>query len=272
MVDYMDKYKRGLKAMNRTAKCRPKPGEIWWVSDLDGIKDRPILVLSCNGDVVTYRKCTSQASVIRQRDLIEDCLEAGLDKPTYVDPERFTIPRSRLDRRMGKLSEEDRSKFGLRSQVRFLSDGLTAGALDRASAADVSCRRILRLLQRLSLLDASLIFSVSILLGSLSFFERMSYESVMAGRFLDVESLGQHIPASPSLSTSPIRQDLRQTALRPGFSPGSMDGAELHQLFSDSFAVDSWVMSFASSPMRPGPRHSSLDILEPEHGGVTITG
>ena len=116
MVDYMDKYKRGLKAMNKTSKSKPKPGEIWWVSDLDGIKDRPILVLSCNGDVVTYRKCTSQASVIRQRDLIEDCLEAGLDKPTYVDPERFTIPRSRLDRRMGKLSEEDRSKFGLRSQ------------------------------------------------------------------------------------------------------------------------------------------------------------
>ena len=113
MVDYMDKYKKGLKAMNKTAKCKPKPGEIWWVSNLDGIKDRPILVLFCNGDTVTYRKCTSQTSMIRQRDLIEDCLDAGLDKPTYVDPERFTISRGRLVRRMGELSENDRSKFGM---------------------------------------------------------------------------------------------------------------------------------------------------------------
>ena len=113
MVDYMAQYKRGLKALNRIVKFKPKPGEVWWVSMLDGIKDRPILVISCDGDVVRCRKCTSQTSAFRQRDLIEDCLEAGLDKTTYVDPEKRTIPRDRLVRRMGELSEYDRTKFGI---------------------------------------------------------------------------------------------------------------------------------------------------------------
>ncbi len=113
MVDCMVQYKRGLKAMNRTAKFRPKTGEIWWVSMLDGIKDRPILILSCNTDVVMYRKCTSQRSAIRQRDLIEDFFEAGLDRPTHVDPEKRMVSRDHLVRRMGELSEYDRDKFGI---------------------------------------------------------------------------------------------------------------------------------------------------------------
>ncbi len=117
MTDYMAQYRRGLKAMRKADKRRPRPGEIWWAPMLDGIKDRPVLVLSCDGDVVAYRKCTSKASASRRRDLIEDCLEAGLDRPTYVDQERRTVPRSGLARRMGELSESDRGKFGIRSRL-----------------------------------------------------------------------------------------------------------------------------------------------------------
>lgn len=113
MSDYMNQYKRNIKAMNKSGKGTPTPGEIWWVSNLDGIKDRPILVLNCASGTVTYRKCTSQASTFRQRDTIEDFYDAGLDKATYVDPEVRTIPRTRLVRKMGELSEYDREKFEL---------------------------------------------------------------------------------------------------------------------------------------------------------------
>ena len=113
MTDYMNQYKRNLKAIDKSGKGTPAPGDIWWVSNLDGIKDRPILVLDYASGTVTYRKCTSQASTIRQRDTIEDYYDAGLDKATYVDPERRTIPRTRLVRKMGELSEYDCQKFGL---------------------------------------------------------------------------------------------------------------------------------------------------------------
>lgn len=113
MTDYMNQYKRNVKAMNKTSKGTPMPGEVWWVSNLDNIKDRPILVLDCSSGIVTYRKCTSQTSVFRQRDMIEDYYEAGLDKATYVDPERRSISRTRLVRKMGELSDYDRQKFGL---------------------------------------------------------------------------------------------------------------------------------------------------------------
>ena len=99
--------------MNRSGNGTPVPGEIWWVANLYGIKDRPILVLSCSGGTVTYRKCTSQTSNFRQRDLIEDFYDAGLEKATYVDPEIRTISRTRLVRKMGELSEFDRQKFKL---------------------------------------------------------------------------------------------------------------------------------------------------------------
>ena len=113
MSDYMTQYKRNLRAANKACKGTPAPGEIWWVSNLDGIKDRPILIMDCTSGVVTFRKCTSQISAFRQRDIIEDYYEAGLDKATYVDPERRTIPRIRLVRKMGELSDYDRQKFGL---------------------------------------------------------------------------------------------------------------------------------------------------------------
>ena len=113
MTDCMLQYKRGLKAANKTTKASPHPGEVWWVSNLDNVKDRPILVLYMDGDLVVFRKCTSQTSDFRKRELIEDYLEAGLEKATYVDPDIRRIERSRLVRRLGKLSEWDASKFNL---------------------------------------------------------------------------------------------------------------------------------------------------------------
>lgn len=113
MTDYMNQYKRNLKAMNNSGKGTPQPGEIWWVSNLNGIKDRPVLILGHTGSIYTFRKCTSQTSTFRQRDTIEDYYDAGLDKATYVDPDRRTIERNRLVRKMGELSEFDREKFGI---------------------------------------------------------------------------------------------------------------------------------------------------------------
>ena len=112
MTDYMGKYMRGLKAMNKSGKCSPQAGEIWWVSNLDGIKDRPVLILGHSGNMVSFRKCTSQFSSCRPRVLIEDYFDAGLEKETYVDPECRSISRDRLVRKMGELSEYDREKFG----------------------------------------------------------------------------------------------------------------------------------------------------------------
>ena len=58
MTDYMNQYKRNLKALDKSGKGTPVPGEIWWVSNMDGIKARPILVLNCASGTVTYCKCT----------------------------------------------------------------------------------------------------------------------------------------------------------------------------------------------------------------------
>ncbi|MBQ3736232.1 MAG: type II toxin-antitoxin system PemK/MazF family toxin [Candidatus Methanomethylophilaceae archaeon] len=113
MTDYLKQYKRGQGTGNNRGKGAPQPGEIWWVLNLDGIKDRPVLVLDHSGNMVTIRKCTSQTSTVRHRDLIEDYMEAGLDKETYADPEVRSIPRDRLARKLGRLSEYDLEKFGI---------------------------------------------------------------------------------------------------------------------------------------------------------------
>ena len=113
MTDYMAQYKRNLKAINASGKATPHLGDIWWVSNLDGIKDRPILVLEFKDGVVTFLKCTSQSKDYRESVLIEDYYEAGLEKATYIDPQIRTISRNRLVRRLGKLSDYDASKIDL---------------------------------------------------------------------------------------------------------------------------------------------------------------
>ncbi len=115
MTNYMHQYKRNIKAMNSSGKAKPYPGEIWWVEMLDGIKDRPVLILGCDGATVTFRKCTTKTSNCVQRDLIEEPFEAGLDQETYVDPEKRTISRKGLVRKMGELSDLDRERFGLQT-------------------------------------------------------------------------------------------------------------------------------------------------------------
>ncbi len=113
MVDYLKQYNKKKNPSNRSNNADPKPGEIWWVSNLDGVKDRPVLVISRSGDTVTYRKCTSSTGSARPKDLIEDYISAGLEKETYVDAEVRTISRNRMVRRLGRLCEEDLERFGL---------------------------------------------------------------------------------------------------------------------------------------------------------------
>ena len=112
MSDYMLQHKRNLKAAESCGRGTPKPGEVWWVSNLDGIKDRPVLVLGHSSNNIRFRKCTSKSSAEFHRDLIEDYYEAGLDKSTFVDREVRVIDRNRLVRKMGSLSDYDREKFG----------------------------------------------------------------------------------------------------------------------------------------------------------------
>ena len=112
MSIYLTRYRKSMAAQNTNVRCNPKPGEIWYVSNLDNIKDRPILVLSCDKGMVRFRKCTSQTSVFRCRDVIEDYYDAGLNKATYVDPEIRTISKSSLLWKLGDLSEYDRQRFG----------------------------------------------------------------------------------------------------------------------------------------------------------------
>jgi len=100
------------KTKHREPSCIPHPGEIWWTSMYEGIKDRPVLIIRSNKDDVTIRRCTSKDSTEFHRDLIEDYYEAGLEKPTFVDEQMHTIPKSKLVKRMGRLSEYDRPRFG----------------------------------------------------------------------------------------------------------------------------------------------------------------
>ena len=62
--------------------------------------------------------CIGAASALHRpvkyvSDVIEDYMEAGLDKETYVDPEIRTLERNCLARKIGVLSDYDRPRFGL---------------------------------------------------------------------------------------------------------------------------------------------------------------
>lgn len=113
MTDYKQHYRKCLKAISESNKDVPQYGDIWWVKNLDNVKDRPVLVMGCRNDIVTFRKCTSQLSDKIQRGIIQDYYEAGLEKETYLDMETRTIPRYRLVRKLGRLSVEDRTRLGL---------------------------------------------------------------------------------------------------------------------------------------------------------------
>ncbi len=113
MTDYLNQYKKGQKSRHNRSHRNPNPGEVWWVENLDGVKDRPILVVGVQGSDVRYRRCTTQSGGARSRDVIEDYMEAGLDKETFVDREVRTIQSTHLVRKLGTLSQYDREKFRL---------------------------------------------------------------------------------------------------------------------------------------------------------------
>jgi len=113
MTDYLNQYKKGQKSRHNRSPRNPNPGEVWWVENLDGVKDRPILVVGVQGSDVRYRRCTSQSSSARSRDVIEDYMEAGLERDTFVDMEVRSIPSTHLVRKLGALSQYDREKFRL---------------------------------------------------------------------------------------------------------------------------------------------------------------
>lgn len=111
MVDYMHQYRKSQRSPVRDTGTIPVRGEVWWASRVDGVKDRPIVVLSYADGRVTYRRCTSQEGMTQMRQLIEDYDIAGLDRPTFLDPVPCTMDRSRLVRRLGVLSEYDRGNL-----------------------------------------------------------------------------------------------------------------------------------------------------------------
>jgi len=113
MTSYLGRYQRAQDHHSKKNLFHPQSGEVWFASNIDGIKDRPILIVSSSGTEVVYRKCTTKPNDIRGRSLIEDYVSAGLEKDTYVDPEPKIISKSRLLWKMGTLSPEDMTQFGL---------------------------------------------------------------------------------------------------------------------------------------------------------------
>ena len=111
MTDYMHQYRRSNKAPRKDTGSIPKRGEVWWASRVDGVKDRPVVILSFSEPKVTFRSCTSQDSMMQIRELIEDYDVAGLDRPTYLAPIIKEMDRARLVRKLGVLSQYDRGKF-----------------------------------------------------------------------------------------------------------------------------------------------------------------
>jgi len=115
------KYETGSRYLSEQSKKRPhnrpthntKAGEVWIANDMrfegsEGRKDRPIVIVSVNGDSIKCYHCTSQISSIRKRSEILDLASAGLEKKTYVDLELHTISSNKLSHKLGELSYEDR--------------------------------------------------------------------------------------------------------------------------------------------------------------------
>jgi mRNA-degrading endonuclease toxin of MazEF toxin-antitoxin module len=107
----MHQYRRSSRAPRKDTGSVPVRGEVWWASRVDGIKDRPVVILSFSDPKVTFRSCTSKDSAVQSRELIEDYDIAGLDRPTYLSPTIKEMDRARLVRRIGSLSQYDRAMF-----------------------------------------------------------------------------------------------------------------------------------------------------------------
>lgn len=111
MRDYLSQCRNDIKGKSKHNVGTPNPGEIWWVENCDGVKNRPVIIVKCEKDNVICLKCTSQEG---SRQMIGDYLKAGLDKETFVEPVKSTVRRSSLSRKIGSLSKTDRDRFGIR--------------------------------------------------------------------------------------------------------------------------------------------------------------
>lgn len=101
-----------LKRVNDVKNAEPRPGEVWWmnVCQYDGsnqYKGRPVLIRNVIGSNVVCCQCTSKYHEGITTYCIMDPVSAGLAKTTYVKNQPLTVPRSRLSRRMGRLSSHD---------------------------------------------------------------------------------------------------------------------------------------------------------------------
>ncbi len=113
MNNVLDQYKKSQIGRKTNKSYIPKPGELWWVDNFDGVKGRPILVIRFNNGIVSYRRCTTKVGEFSNRTIIEEYDYAGLEEKTYVDSEIRTMGRNRLTWRIGALSEYDSAKFGI---------------------------------------------------------------------------------------------------------------------------------------------------------------
>lgn len=97
---------------NRTNNRIPEKGEVWWVENLrfeggSGSKDRPVVVLSCDGTDARCLRCTTQNTGARRLYKLLDPEAAGMDREPFVELTAITLPAARLSRRMGALCEDD---------------------------------------------------------------------------------------------------------------------------------------------------------------------
>ena len=99
------------KNLDKVKYVMPRPGDVWWgnvqYEGSNQYKGRPVLVRDIIGDNVVCCPCTSQYHDGITTYRIMDPISAGLAKTTYVKNQPQTFPRSRLSRRMGRLSSHD---------------------------------------------------------------------------------------------------------------------------------------------------------------------
>lgn len=117
MTNYMNEYKRSLKLNEQKAKCQkggtPQPGEVWWVPNLEPGIDSPAVVITAGGGRVVVRKIIKEPENQWHRDAIDDYIKVGLDYYKYVETLDHYLPKNRLIKKMGKLSDRDRRRLGI---------------------------------------------------------------------------------------------------------------------------------------------------------------
>lgn len=101
-----------MKPKKLCNKGCPRPGEVWKARNIKyidkiGVKSRPIVVMSVDGDVVSYYKCTTSSGIPGTHHIV-DPISAGLYKETYIIPKIEKIGLHRLAYQYGTLSRFDR--------------------------------------------------------------------------------------------------------------------------------------------------------------------